>query len=154
MVLSALVPGVASWWCYPHSSRRCRLAVPPALALTQQPPFFQAVLPACLLKQCCSGGATCTRLAVPPARASHFHATPAVLPAHVPDDASHASNVASLASVFSPVSALLPAGALTVSHTRREAVRRASSCSIVAASFIARRFPALLLRCYPPTSLV
>ena len=103
---------------------------------------------------------------------------------------------------FSPISALLPAGALTVSHTRRddaspasvsrpwwwarsgtaaivqsgtahvsiaipasderiEAVRRASPRSITAASFIARRFQRrqrhstlMLLRCYPPTSLV
>ena len=72
---------------------RCRLAVPPALALTQQPACFQCcphVSWRCLpssLKQCCllprgsrSGGATRTRLAVPPARATHFHAAPAVLP--------------------------------------------------------------------------
>ena len=88
------------------------LAVPPALALTQQPACFQCCphvswrdLPSSL-KQCCplprgsrSGGATRTRLAVPPARANLFHAALAVLPARAPDDASHASNVASPASV-------------------------------------------------------
>ena len=57
---------------------------------------------------------------MPPARASHFHAAPAVLPERAPDDVSLASNVASLASVSSPVSALLPASALTGSHTRRD----------------------------------
>ena len=66
-------------WGYPHSSRRCCLAVPPALALTLPSARPQAVLPACplalqlrclpnSLRQCCplprgsrSGGATRTR---------------------------------------------------------------------------------------------
>ena len=88
-----------------------------ALVLTLPSARFQAVLPACLLalqfrclpsslKQCCplprgsrSGGATRTRLAVPPARATLFPCSSGSALRTCSDGASHASNVASRASV-------------------------------------------------------
>ena len=117
-------------WGYPHSSRRCCLAVLPALALTLPSALPQAVLPACplalhlrclpsFLKQCCplprgsrSGGATRTRPPFPCSSGSALRTCP--------DGATHASNVASPASVSLRPLALLLAGALTVSHTRHD----------------------------------
>ena len=58
---------------------------------------------------------------------STAHILSQVLPARAPDDASHASNVASPASVsLQFFLALLLAGALTVSHTRHDVASPAS----------------------------
>ena len=143
-----------------------------------------------------------------PARAwrCHPHAPPISMqlrqcsPARAPDDASHASNVALAGKRFSPVSALLPAGALTVSHTRRDDASPASvsrpwwwarsgtaaivqsgrahvsiaipasdgglklfvrasprsfnRCILHCSPLRQRHSTLMLLRCYPPTSLV
>ena len=104
-------------WCFPHSSTCCFLAVLPALVQTLPSARPQEVLPTCLLalqlrclpsslKHCCplpresrSGGATRTRLAVPLPRATLLPCSSGRALCTCPDDASHVSNVASLASV-------------------------------------------------------
>ena len=97
-------------WGYPHSSRRCRLAVPPALALTLPSARPQAVLVHSRVDLV---------LAVQPARATLSMQVWQCFP-HVPRRCLAHVQRCLTGKRFSPVLALLLAGALTVSHTRHD----------------------------------
>ena len=124
-------------WGYPHSSRRCCLAVLPALALTLPSARPQAVLPACLLalqlrclpsslKQCCplqrgsrSGGATRTRPGGATRTRQNLPCSSGSASLHVPRRCSRTRpDGAFPASVSFRSLAPLHAGALTVLLTR------------------------------------
>ena len=132
-------PDVASWRCYPHTSRRCRLAVPPALSLTQQPGCFQCCphvswrclpssfetmmsTPAWISFWRCNphapGGATRTR--------HPFLCSSGSAPRTCPGRCLACVQRCLAGKRFSPVLALLLAGALTVSHTRHDDASPAS----------------------------
>ena len=126
MALSALVPSVpggatrtrsdnAVWRCHPHSLRRSDLRARMSFETMLSTPAWIS------FRRCnphAPGGATRTRLPFP----CSFGSAPRTCPGRC------------LACVqrclagkrFSPVSVLLPAGALTVSHTRRDDASRAS----------------------------
>ena len=115
-------------WCFPHSSRCRYLAVLPALVQTTPSggatrsgsDAVTCVLPV-LFWRCnphAPGGATRTRLPFPRSSGSASRTCPRRCLACV--------QCCLAGKRFSPVSALLPAGTLTVSHTRRDVASPAS----------------------------